>query len=312
MNNALLSLLQTVLGEGTVRSTGDVCFHCPFCNHHKKKLEVNLDTGQWHCWVCDAKGRRLPSLFLRHRVPDHKLQRLRELIGSFVSAEARQAPPPVALPEDYRPLWEPSRSMFYRICHNYLEERGVRPADILRYRIGYCEKGQYAKMVIIPNYDQHGQLNYFSARSFTTNKKLGPSLPKNIIGFDLQINWSEPVTIIEGQFDALAVRYNACPLYGSTISEALKIRILESEVPLNICLDPDAFKKTLSHIEYFLGNGIPVNLVRLPEGYDPSKLGHEAVWRYIREAEPVLPDRLFSYQIGLKLHEPDYEDFSHS
>ena len=33
--------------------------------------------------------------------------------------------------------------------------------DILKYRIGYCESGEYAGKIVIPSYDCNGQLNYF-------------------------------------------------------------------------------------------------------------------------------------------------------
>jgi len=60
-NQALLILLESVLGKGHPTSKGNVAFHCPFCNHHKRKLEVQLDTNEknenpWHCWTCPPKN----------------------------------------------------------------------------------------------------------------------------------------------------------------------------------------------------------------------------------------------------------------
>jgi len=41
-NFKLLTLIETVLGRGRSTNKGNVAFHCPFCHHNKKKLEVNI------------------------------------------------------------------------------------------------------------------------------------------------------------------------------------------------------------------------------------------------------------------------------
>jgi ribosomal protein L37AE/L43A len=46
--------------------------YCPFCHHHKKKLQVNIKTQYWHCWVCDAKGRKIQRLLKRLHVDARK------------------------------------------------------------------------------------------------------------------------------------------------------------------------------------------------------------------------------------------------
>ena len=67
-NTALLFLAESVLGKGQSTSKGNFAFKCPFCTHHKNKMEINLRTTEkrenfWHCWVCGAKGKTLLSLF---------------------------------------------------------------------------------------------------------------------------------------------------------------------------------------------------------------------------------------------------------
>ena len=63
--------------------------------------------------------------------------------------------------------------------------------DILKYQIGYCEKGRYANKIIIPTYNADGVLDYFVARSFEkepSRKYDAPSSDKNIIGFGASIS----------------------------------------------------------------------------------------------------------------------------
>ena len=64
-NFPIVTLLESVLGKGRIKANNNVAFHCPFCHHHKPKLEVNTQSQHWHCWVCNAAGRKLPILFRR-------------------------------------------------------------------------------------------------------------------------------------------------------------------------------------------------------------------------------------------------------
>ena len=57
--NALKQLLESVLGGSKSARGGDeAVFTCPSCNHHKKKLTLNLSTQKHQCWVCGYKGHR--------------------------------------------------------------------------------------------------------------------------------------------------------------------------------------------------------------------------------------------------------------
>ena len=58
----VINILNDVLGPGTSMKNDEQAHFCPFCHHHKKKLQVNIKTQYWHCWVCDAKGRKIQRL----------------------------------------------------------------------------------------------------------------------------------------------------------------------------------------------------------------------------------------------------------
>ena len=64
----VLGLLHTAIGRSKPSTKGNHAFHCPFCKHHKPKLEVNLvpnSKGEnfWHCWVCNKGGYGILSLY---------------------------------------------------------------------------------------------------------------------------------------------------------------------------------------------------------------------------------------------------------
>ena len=42
INELLVNLVNSVLGEGKRTARGNQSYHCPFCHHHKQKLEVNF------------------------------------------------------------------------------------------------------------------------------------------------------------------------------------------------------------------------------------------------------------------------------
>ena len=73
----------------------------------------------------------------------------------------------------------------------YIKNRGITNKDIIKYNIGYCEDGEYRNRIIIPSYDSNGNLNYFVGRDFYDSKLKykNPKVSKDIIGFDLFINW---------------------------------------------------------------------------------------------------------------------------
>ena len=55
-------------------------YHCPFCDHHKKKLSVNFQKGYFKCWVCDTRGKNLYRIVRKFGTYDQR-QKWLELDG---------------------------------------------------------------------------------------------------------------------------------------------------------------------------------------------------------------------------------------
>ena len=111
------------------------------------------------------------------------------------------------------------------------------------------------------------------------------------------INWSLPLVLVEGSFDAIAVRRNAIPLFGKTISEDLRKKIIENKVSqLYICLDKDSQKQALEHAEYFMNNGVEVYFVDLEEK-DPAEIGFEKMCKLIKETQPLTFSKFIEYKL---------------
>jgi hypothetical protein len=116
-----------------------------------------------------------------------------------------------------------------------------------------------------------------------------PPWSKDIVGFELFINWNEPITLVEGQLDGIAIRRNAIPLFGTTISDRLRESIVEYGVwRVNIVLDNDALKSAVrifDEIEKLKGYDVDVHLITLKEK-DPSQLGFQKVNEIIEQSKP--------------------------
>ena len=300
---SLIALLESVLNKGKTTSNDNIAFNCPFCNHHKKKMEVNIVTQHWHCWVCNAAGRKLAVLFRKLNVQREKISKLIQLVDDveYKPSKTSTDTPVLHLPEGYRPLWDlDTTSPEYRNAVYYLKGRGIDIYDILRYRIGYCRKGLYSGKIIIPSYDENASLNYFVARAYYEEDKWkhkNPPTSKDIVGFELHINWDMPIVLVEGAFDAIAIKRNAIPLFGKTISNTLKKRIVEKGVKqIYICLDQDAKKQALETAEYFMANGIDVYFVDIT-GKDPSELGFENITNMLNKTHQMNETELMEKKI---------------
>ena len=157
-------------------------------------------------------------------------------------------------------------------------------------------------MVIIPSYDENGELNYFISRSFEKDafiKYRNPDCSRDIIAFELFINWSSPLILCEGAFDALAIKRNAIPLLGKNLQKTLLKKIITSEVEkIYIALDTDAIRQALQHCEYLMNQGKKVYLVEL-EGKDPSEMGFSYFTKLIQNTLPLDEYNLMERKISL-------------
>ena len=163
----LVKLLEKVLYPSYEMKNGEHAFHCPFCNHHKKKLQVNCETQKWHCWVCNAGGHKIGILLRKINAPKQIISEVLKLLGDYkgVKNEKEEVTKyDVSLPRCYQPLWKKSDDHLYKNAIAYLKRRGISGIDILRYSIGFCSSNGYANRIIIPSYDAEGKLNYFIAR----------------------------------------------------------------------------------------------------------------------------------------------------
>lgn len=294
VNELLVNLVNSLLGAGKRTARGNQAYHCPFCNHHKPKLEINFTENKqghnpWHCWVCNKQGKTLRSLFKQVKASAEQFSELKKLVKTGAEVQEVVVEHVLSLPKELKSLVD-NNDIIARHAKAYLKSRNISIDDIIKYNIGYCDSGRYANMVIIPSYDENGNLNYFTGRSFEKNpyvKYRNPEVSRDIIPFGLFINWDSPLVLCEGPFDAIAIKRNAIPLLGKNIQSSLMKKIVKSTVEkIYIALDTDAMKQALKFAEYFMDQGKEVYLVEL-EGKDPSDMGFAHFTKLIQNTFPL-------------------------
>ena len=304
----LLSLLNEVLNQqAKLRKGGEqALYYCFACHHYKRKLEINLTTGQWHCWTCNIKGSYLGSLFTKIKAARTYREQLHKLTGDIrlIRRKSKQSDTELVLPDEFHPLAVPFDSPEYKNALYYLKKRKLTREDILRYNIGYCESGEYDGHVIIPSYDTDGRLNFFIGRRYYDLEKViphkKPEVPMNLIGFESFINWNQPINLCEGAFDAIAIRNNAIPLFGKYLQPKLLTALIINNVQrINLILDNDALNDAIKDYQQLMRwISIDIHIVKL-DGKDPSKLGYEKVTELIRQSRPFGFDDLLAHRLGL-------------
>lgn len=309
----ILSILNGVLNQTAKLRKGGIqaTYHCPFCadkNLTTRKLEISIggDTiGYYHCWRCNTKGKSFGSLLKKLNAPKQFRDDMFSIIGNIKITKNKPTLKEfstLSLPPEFKSLAIRKPSPEYKNALAYVTRRGVTSDDILRYNIGYCEEGEYAYHVIIPSYDIKGQLNFFMGRRYYAiegaipHKK--PECSMNIIGFESFINYDEPLNLVEGVFDAIAVRNNAIPLFGKHISSKLKeSMILNGTSRVNMILDTDAMDDSIKNCQSITKLGIDVHLIKLNKK-DPSVLGFNSINTLIKNSSPFGFDDLLEYNLG--------------
>ena len=301
----LKQLLESILGRSKSARGGDeAVFYCPSCNHHKKKLTFNLLSQKFQCWVCNYKGHRAFQLLKKANAPGAAFGALKEIDQQYnfkKQVKQKVDANTLILPKEVIPIMSSSAVLSRHALH-YLDQRGITKQDVVKYDLHYCEQGPLRNMVVVPSYDADGFLNYYVGRSFDKNAYIKHKLAfgtKDVIGFEMYINWDLPVILCEGAFDAMAIKRNAIPLFGKKIPPTLMQKIIESNVKkIYLALDDDALKETFIHAETFLSYGKKVYLIEM-KGKDPSELGFKEFTKLLHTSTKLTTSILMKKRLAL-------------
>ena len=272
----ILSILKNFLGEP--KSSRDFEtkkqweFNCPShqCKNDTNKfnLAFNSEDNIYKCWKCKDSGIIHKLTYKYGSTEDNKRLKLimPAYTGNFVNVFRKNninhnlitCP----LPEGYTLLASSIKSPMHRLAYDYMtKDRRVDLNQLIDLKIGYTEVGAYKNRIIIPSFNDYGNINYFEARSFLKKPKLpyykpdqkifpDKNIPEkyDIIFNEKNINWDLPIYLVEGVFDMFRIP-NSIPMLGKTPSWLLISKLIEHNATVIICLDEDAAKDSFQLYE---------------------------------------------------------------
>lgn len=305
-NTQKLKALEKFLGKASHAGGIQVGFHCPTCKDsrlEKKKLAVRLSDGWYHCWVCGLSGKSFYTLLKKvapQSLSDPAIMTMTEhFVGQQNSHEEEKEekvefPPELHLVgvEDYN---DPDISAVKR----YLEHRGVSKADMMRWRISATKSGSFRRSAIIPSFDAIGQPNYFVSRRIDESKFKYNNCkrPKTEIIFnEIDIDWSKPIILVEGVFDAINCPENTIPVLGSSLPKTSELfkRLWQNGCKVTVAFDPDLKQKSHKVCSELAGVGLDVFQVWAPDGRDFGSMSKNDVKSILKTEKPWMrEERLF-------------------
>ena len=304
-NTQKLKLLQKYLGKAEHGESESV-FHCPVCKDSKKdkkKLVVRLTDGTYHCWVCETRGRGFYQLF-RKMAPaalsDPDCEPLFEGRQKRQNEEVQVEEDPVNLPEElYLVGMNENRDPDIQAVRQYLMGRGLTTSDMLRWRIAATKYGSLKRKAIVPSFDAEGEPNYYVARVIDDSpfKYNNCKRQKTEIVFnEIDIDWSQPIALVEGVFDAIKCPENTIPVLGSSLprESLLFKRLWEHGCKVTVAFDPDLKMKSHRVCSDLSKAGLEVSQVWAPDGKDFGSMSKKEVQKVLQSARPwKKEDRLF-------------------
>jgi len=282
-----LNLFREIFGS-CYKSGEEFLFHCKKCGHDKKKLSVNFEKNVFKCWICDYRGNNLYSLVKRYGTRTQKQEwesyaktidvsfSLEEMLAGEEKEECEQVK--IDLPEEFISLANKSLPLSSVEPLKYLQGRGVSKKEILKWKIGYCKSGEYANRVVIPSFDEDGDVNYFVARAYGKEwpPYKNPNVSKDIVFNQLYVDFQSDLVLVEGVFDAMNAE-NAVPILGSSLREDSKLfqEIVKWNTTVYVALDPDAEKKAMKLIKNLLLYGMEVHKIDISGFKDVGEMTKE-------------------------------------
>ncbi len=292
-----ISFLKSTFGNGPI-NRGGIAVNCPACSKdrpEKKKLIIRIHDGAHHCWVCDLKGKSLKYTLKKYfpqKFKEYSRVYDENQLAEIQEEEIKKPEVPrgfILLAQNYS-----SRDPDIRDTISYTKERGMTQRDLWRFKLGSCSSGKFKRRLIIPSFDCEAELNYFVARSIDGKfpKYINARYPKRDLIFnEINLNWKNPITLVEGPFDMFNAGSNSTCILGSSLNERYLLfqRIIQNNSSVILALDPDAILKTMKIAENFYQYGINVKIVDCSGYEDVGEMSRLEFQKRKNKAKPWKP-----------------------
>lgn len=336
------SLIQGIFGKVcNYLQSEQIQICCPKCQEAagltepdgKFNLEINTENGMFRCWKCSDPNfsGSLGKLIKMYGFEGDYLM-YKSLGGSdfnynYEIDEEDDTPITMKLPSEFILFSEMDITNKEHLeAYNYMVvERKINKEILFKYRIGFCIDGDYIKRIIVPSYNEFGDINYFVARTYDPKvlnkyKYKNPEVNKNKIIFNEGfVNWDSLVFIVEGAFDMLSLP-NSLPMLGKTIYNKLFLKLKEMKPNVVILLDPDAYKNAIELFyklkSIYVDCEEKVYIVVLPTEEDLDELrknkGQEEVIKSLYSARKLTVDDYFNNKLVKPYEKNSFRGYSNN
>jgi hypothetical protein len=293
----ILSILKNFLGEPKTSKDWETRNQWEFnCQSHQCKNDINKfnlafnsEKNIFKCWKCKDSGIVHKLVYKYGSQEDNKNLKLimPTYTGNYVNVFRKNIINhnliTCPLPECYTPITSTIKTRAHQLAYDYMTKtRKISFNQLLEYKIGYTEIGAYKNRIIIPSFNDYGNINYFEARAFLNNVKPpyykpdqnafpNKNVPEkyDIIFNEKNINWDLPIYLVEGVFDMFRIP-NSIPMLGKTPSWLLTSKLAENNCITIAALDEDAIKDSFEIYEQLSSLDLDVYFIDLSGKGDVS------------------------------------------
>ena len=277
----IYGILSSFLGEskqgGYIDNVEQYQFNCPYCADDKGyidgkyNLEISFEILKFHCWSCGSSG-SLSKLIKRwgnrealkeyyEIVKDLKASKLYEFSEKQITEKPETQ---LSLPKTFKKI--NLKTCTDKKLKTYLKKRCIDQWTINKFNIGATtwneEEKSWANRIIIPSYDDFGNLNFFVGRDFLEPQKKKTDIDsvstphstfvrpkykncdadkKEIVFQEKLIDWDSDIVLVEGALDCV-YGPNTVSMLGKSLTQdnALFSALVErAKAKIIVCLDND-------------------------------------------------------------------------
>jgi DNA primase len=287
---------ETILSRYGLKPNGfgeERMIRCPFHDDRTPSCSVNLGKKLFHCFACGETGTILDFVARMESCSVAEAARLldKQVVSSAITSTCSEKPrEPVEESRGSTPNKPLSFDLTLDPNHPYLADRGLTPATIDKFGLGYCDSGIMKGRVAIPIHDDEGRLIAYAGRWPGTSPPEGQNryrFPRGFRKRSVLFNYhrassAKHLVIVEGfwsvfRLDALGI--SAVALMGCALSEAQENLIRRSlSDRVTLLLDGDAAGRAATlQIVPRLARHVFVRAPDLPGGAQPDTMDETAL-----------------------------------
>jgi len=299
MFSSKLDVLRSAYGRLKVAADGiNIYCHCPSpncptkTNTDKLKLVIRIDDGRYHCWVCGIKGRNIADLTGRFMKKHHELVKSAFPTKTLIIEEPKEVVETFEKPELHLlTMHLNSGNRYVDRLLKYLFDRGLDESDLWRHRLSFSTEKRFYNRIIIPSFDECGELNYYVTR--TIDNKIypryinAPIKRQSIIFNEIDIDWHSEVILTEGPFDAISCGGNVTCLLGNSMDTKFKLfrKIVEHSTPVLLALDAEEIENTKKLAKLLYSYDINVRIIDITGHKDLGSMPRQLIMQKVDTAQ---------------------------